>query len=261
MSQSRSILALIVALVCLAAAVPPTVLAQRRDQDKSPSAGMKSVPVFKGIGLDRVARGKKPPPPSPPQELSPLVFTDIAKQMRKVEPGSTYVTLDPSHPAVVNKGVLLFWDAYLVESGQNYVYWGEKQWRAGAPGSVGLWIRSPASHQYLIDCRVSGYQFGLIGNSIGRRGASFKVFGPDGNAELFDFSNNIVLGNNAESAGFTGPFDLFNYKNTGAHLVFVLTAATSGWYGFQIVPEGGFSKQYSQGVAQWAFFSCEVKNL
>jgi len=215
---------------------------------------MKSVPVFKGIGLDRVARGKKPPPPSPPQELSPLVFTDIAKQMGKVEPGSTYVTLDPSHPAVVYKGVLLFWDAYLVESGQNYVYWGEKQWRAGAPGSVGLWIRSPASHQYLIDCRVSGFRY--EGHEIGRSGAKFKVFGPDGNAELFDFSNNIVPGYGSQT------FDLFKTgKNAEAHLVFVLTAATSGWYGFQIVPEGGFSKQYSQGVAQWAFFSCEVKNL
>gem|GEM_PF-2080158 len=245
MSQSRSILALIAALVCLATTVPPTVLAQRRDQDKSPSVSMKSVPVFKGNGLDRVARGKKPPPPPPPQELSPLVFTDIAKQMGKVEPGSTYVTLDPSHPAVVYKGVLLFWDAYLVESGENYVYWGEKQMGA-APGSVGLWIRSPASHQYLIDCRVSGFRY--EGHEIGRSGAKFKVFGPDGNSQLFDFSNNIVPGYGSQT------FDLFKTgKNAEAHLVFVLTAATSGWYGFQIVPEGL--------VDQWAFFSCEVKHL
>ncbi len=151
---------------------------------------------------------------------------------------------------MVNKGALLFWDAYLVETGENYVYWGEKQLDTEATGSVGLWIRSPASHQYLINCKVSGYRYER--HEVGRVGAKFKVFGPDGNSQLFDFSHNSVPGYGLGSV-HANEFDLFKSgKNAEAHLLFVLTAATSGWYGFQIVP---------QRVAQWAFFSCEVKNL
>lgn len=58
-------LLLIAITACLVRAPTPTVLAQRPDQGKSQSVGMKRVPVFKGNGLDQVARGKKPPQLTP----------------------------------------------------------------------------------------------------------------------------------------------------------------------------------------------------
>ncbi len=221
-------------------------------QGRFPSVSTKTVRVFKGSGLDRVARGKEPPPPRRPVGLNPSDFTDIAKILGKVEPGSTYITLSPSFPAVTNKGVLLFWGADLVETGENYAFWGEESFKGGALGSVGLWLWSPASRQYLIDCTLSGYQYGGKDDDV-RRGPVFEVIGPDGNLQRFDFDNNIVSGPSSYSA-----FDLFNSGNAGAHLVFALTAATKGWYGFEINPLGTL---HGPTLAQWAFFSCEVKNL
>ena len=228
-------------------------------QVRSPSASAKGVPVFKGNGLDQVARGKKPPPPPPPEGLTPSALADISKVLGKVEPGSTYVTLSPSHPAVLNKGALLFWDANLVETGENYAFWGEKEVKAGAPGSVDLWIWSPASRRYAIDCKLSGYQWGnATPGQQHQAGVSFKVIGPDGDAQTFDFSDKNVSGPESTSA-----FDLFKRENTEAPLTFVLMAGTKGWYGFQIIPQGTIAYLAGGGgskVAQWAFFSCNVLN-
>jgi hypothetical protein len=225
-----------------------TVLAQGR----SPAVDTKSVRVFKGSGLDGVARGNQPPPRRP-QGLNPSDLTELAKILGKVEPGSTYITLSPSFPAVTNKGVLLFWDANLVETGLNYVYWGEKDFKHGVRGSVALWLWTPASRQYLIDCSLSGYEYPTKTTSEGgRSGPSFNVVGPNGDTQVFYFNNNVVSGPSSYSA-----FDLFKSDNAGAHLVFALTATTKGWYGFEITPHG----VHGPGLAQWAFFSCEVKNL
>jgi hypothetical protein len=224
-----------------------TVLAQGR----SPSGNTRNVRVFKGNGSDRVAKGNRPSP-RPPGGLSASDLTDISKTLGKVEPGSAYISLSPSQPAVHNKGVLLFWGADLVETGENYAFWGEESFKGGALGSVGLWLWSPASRQYLIDCTLSGYQYGGKDDDV-RRGPVFEVIGPDGNLQRFDFDNNIVSGPSSYSA-----FDLFKSGNAGVHLVFALTAATKGWYGFEITPKGTL---HGPTLAQWAFFSCEVKNL
>jgi hypothetical protein len=226
-------------------------------QGTSPSVSTKTVPVFRGNGVDRVPRGRKPPPPPPPP-FSPSVFAGVVTMLGKVEPGSTYVELNPTHPAVPNKGVLLFWDASLVETGENYAFWGEKKIKGGAPGSMDLWIWSPASRKYGIDCTLSGYQFGSIAvGSIGRRGPAFKVIGPDGSSHVFDFSETIVSGPETFS-----DFDLFQTENGGAHLSFGLVVGTKGWYGFQILPQKSFSylESGALGLAQWAFFSCKVLN-
>jgi hypothetical protein len=219
-------------------------------QGRSASVSTKSVRVFKGNGLDRVTQGRKPPAPQPPEGLKASEFTGIAKILGKVEPGSTYISLSPSHPAVLNKGVLLFWGADLVETGENYGFWGEESFKGGAKGSVDLWLASPANRQYLIDCTLSGYQYG---KDDARMGPVFEVTGPDGNLQRFDFDKNTVSGPPDFSA-----FDLFKSGNAGAHLVFALTAATKGWYGFAITPLGTL---HGPTLAQWAFFSCEVKNL
>src|SRR6266496_6168537 len=165
MSQSRSLLALIATLVCLATAVPSTLLAQ--------GVGRKvgAAHVFKGGGGDRSTLGRKPPPA--PVSLS----LDTIKNLIGGEPGTTFVKLTAKDPSVVNRGALVFVSPTLVEGGENYATWGPSSANAslfGSEGYLGLWLRPAAGKKYLIDCSVQS----------GSEGALFSITGPSGTAPI-----------------------------------------------------------------------------
>jgi hypothetical protein len=163
MCQSRSLLALIAALVCLTAAVQSTLLAQG-DRRKTGAA-----PVFKGGGGDRSTPGRKPPPAPVSLSLGTL------KNLIGGEPGAIFVKLTPKDPSVVNRGALVFVSPTLVEGGENYATWGPSSANVslfGSEGYLGLWLRPAAGKKYLIDCSVQS----------GSEGALFSITGPSGTA-------------------------------------------------------------------------------
>jgi hypothetical protein len=165
MSQSRSILALIAALVCLAAAVPSRFLAQG-DGRKAGAAH-----VFRGGGGDRSTLGRKPPPA--PVSLS----LDTIKNLIGGEPGAIFVKLTPKDPSVVNRGALVFAGPTLVEGGENYATWGPSSTNLalfGSEGHLALWLRPATGKKYLIDCSVQS----------GSEGALFSITGPSSTAPM-----------------------------------------------------------------------------
>ena len=83
----------------------------------------------------------------------------------------------------------------------------------GPQGWVMLWLRSAASRKYLIDCVVGG--------------SPFLVSGPAGD-------------------------QMIQLNQQTGHLIFMLDAATQGWYSFRIASGNEFG---------WAFYSCSVNNL
>jgi hypothetical protein len=157
MSQSRSILALIAALVCLTAPMPSTLVAQ----GQRPKTG--AVHVFKGGGGDRSTPGRKPPPAP-----VPLTAAAVNKLIGGV-PANLYVKLTPNHPSVVNRGGLNFFDSAVVEGLDNYA-----TWNVYANGGLAIWLRPVAGKKYLIDCSVQSKS----------KNALFKITGPSGTAPM-----------------------------------------------------------------------------
>jgi len=199
------------------------------------------VPVFKGSGGERSTVGVKPPPGG-----TALGALDL-KNLVGSNPGSVYVTLSPRDPSVANHGALVFVTPTLVEGGENYAIWGkpssgkpklyyqsdlekmkQKMLEAkldmagytsnpapqpGPAGAVMLWLQSSANRKYLIDCVVGG--------------SPFLVSGPQGD-------------------------QMIQLNQMTGHLIFMLDAATAGWYSFRIASGNEFG---------WAFYSCQVTNL
>ena len=200
-----------------------------------------SIPVFKGTGGERSILGVKPPPGA-----TALNALDL-KKMVGAEPGSVFVTLSPRDPSAINRGALVFVTPTVVEGGENYAIWGKPSSgkpklyyqseldkmeqkmldakmdmagyssgsapQPGPQGWVMLWLRSSASRKYLIDCVVGG--------------SPFLVSGPAGD-------------------------QMIQLNQQTGHLIFMLDAATQGWYSFRIASGNEFG---------WTFYSCSVTNL
>jgi hypothetical protein len=184
------------------------------------------IPVFKGSGGERSTVGVKPPPAA--RSLNALDLKNLVGS----DPGSVFVTVSPRDPSVANRGALVFVTPTLVEGGENYAVWGKpsggkphlytqteldkikqkkmmtdaKMAQSGNPtqggavqpgpeGSVMLWLKSPASRKFLIDCVVGG--------------SPFVVSGPSGS-------------------------QIIQLNQMTGHLIFALDAATAGWYSFRI---------------------------
>ena len=216
----RSVVIALVTLVGCLVAPPSKVLAQGTDRSKRDEA----IRVFKGGGRDRPSRK-----PAGPASLSALDVKKLAGMIGSA-PGSIYVKLSPQEPSVTNRGVLVFVNPKLVETGLNYATWGPPGNInfQGAQGSLMLWLRPATGAKYLVDCAVESSS----------PNAHFVVTGPQG----------------------TAPLDVVAIAG-GQHLIFVLEATDNKWQPFQITGTGTKSQYGTSSPVEWTFYSCEVTNL
>jgi hypothetical protein len=214
-------IALVTLLGCLIAASPSKVLAQGVDRGKRQDG----IHVFKGGGRDRSV-GRRP---GGPTSLTALDLKKLAGMVGSA-PGSVYVKLSPQEPSATNRGVLVFVNPKLVETGLNYATWGPSGNInfQGAQGSLMLWLRPATGSKYLIDCAVESSS----------PNAHFVVTGPNG----------------------TAPFDVKAIAG-GQHLTFVLEATDNKWQPFQLTGTGTKSQYGISSDVEWTFYSCEVTNL